>query len=84
LYKCVGEALITKQLKEKINAVDIASWSTEGQLRDSDLIVHPFKIDWGNGEKYPLDTMVFFDQENPDEPCKLHLKRFETTQYRPK
>ena len=61
LYKCVGEALITKQNKEKINGTDIASFTTEGKLRGSDLIVHPFKLDWGNGEKYPLDSMIFYD-----------------------
>ena len=33
LYKCVGEALVSDQLRGKINGSDIASWSTEGNLR---------------------------------------------------
>ncbi len=33
LYKCVGEALISEELKGEINGSDIASWSTEGNLR---------------------------------------------------
>ena len=33
LYKCVGETLISEELKGKINGSDIASWSTEGNLR---------------------------------------------------
>ncbi len=79
LYKSVGEALITKNLKDKINCEDIASWTTEGRLKSKDLLVNVFKIDWGNGDKYPLDCMSFFDPESPDELCNLHLNKFETT-----
>ena len=44
-----GEALISKEQKSKVNADDIVSWS-DGSLKSADIIVHPFRLDWGNGE----------------------------------
>ena len=72
-----GEALITKEQKSKLTAEDIASYS-DGKLKASDLIVNPFRIDWGNGEQYPLDTMLFFESERPEVACKMHTNKFET------
>lgn len=63
---------------------DIASWTADGTLRSSDLILHPFRLDWGNGEDYPLDSMLFFESERPDVACKMHTIKYETNQYRPK
>lgn len=50
LYQMAGEALITKEQKSKLSAEDIASYDENGKLRASDLILNPFRIDWGNGE----------------------------------
>lgn len=82
LYKLVGESLISKEMRHKIRASDIAGCSKEGTLKPHELIVHPFRLDWGNGESYPLDNMSFFDQSNPEVLCTL--PRHETSQYRPK
>lgn len=79
-----GEALITKEQKSHLNAEDIASHDTTKKLKATDLILKPFRIDWGNGEQYPLDTMLFFESERPDVACKMHTSKFETNQYRPK
>ena len=83
LYQMAGEALITKEQKSKLSAEDIASFS-DGKLKAYDLILNPFRIDWGNGEQYPLDTMLFFESERPETACKMHTNKFETNQYRPK
>lgn len=72
-----GEALISKEQKSKVNADDIVSWA-DGQLKTTDIIVHPFRLDWGNGEQYPLDSMIFYESETPDLPCTMHTNRFET------
>lgn len=61
LYKLAGEAIVTKELRNKIKATDIVSWQENNTLTASDLIVHCFRLDWGNAEEYPLDSMVFFD-----------------------
>jgi len=73
-----GEALITKEQKSKLSAQDIASWDPNNKLKASDLILHPFRLDWGNGEHYPLDTMLFFESESPDTACKMHTNKHET------
>jgi len=78
LYQVAGEALISKEQKSKLSAEDIASWDEKGTLRASHIILHPYRIDWGNGEHYPLDTMVFYEGENPDVACKMHTNKFET------
>ena len=41
--------------------------------------MHTFKLDWGNGENYPLDSMTFYESEKPDTPFKLHLNKNETS-----
>lgn len=84
IYKLVGEALVTKELQAKIKAADIVSWQSDNLLKPSDLLVHSFRLDWGNGEEYPLDAMAFFESETPDSVCSLHLNKNETSQYRPK
>ena len=84
LYKLAVEAIVTKEVRSKINANDIVSWQENSSLKASDLVVHCFRLDWGNGEEYPLDSMVFFESEKPDVACKMHLNKNETCQYRPK
>lgn len=84
LYKLVGERIISKELKEKVCAKDICDFADDFRLKSSDLLVHTFRLDWGNGEHYPLDSMTFFDSEKPETPCTLHLNKNETSQYRPK
>lgn len=79
LYKLVGEALVSKEHRDKINSSDIVSFDSDKKLKYSDLIVHAFRLDWGNGEQYPLDSMVFYDSEKPDFACKLHLNKNETS-----
>lgn len=79
----VGEAIVTKELRHKIKASDIVSWQADNLLKSSDLIVHCFRLDWGNKEDYPLDSMVFFESEKPDVACVLHHNKNETNQYRP-
>lgn len=66
IYKLAGEAIVTKELRLQIKASDIVSWQADGNLTSNDLIVHSFKLDWGNGEQYPLDNMIFFESEKPD------------------
>lgn len=83
LYKLAGEAIVTKEVRSKIKATDIVSWQENSSLKASDLVVHCFRLDWGNGEEYPLDSMVFFESEKPDVTCKMHLNKNETSQYRP-
>ncbi len=70
---------MTKELRLKIKASDIVSFADDISLKASDLIVHSFRLDWGNGEQYPLDNMVFFESEKPEVACKLHLNKNETT-----
>ena len=88
LYKCVGEAQVLKENRSKIKVKDIVNCrdatlakSVDHQLRPEDLIVHPFKLDWGNDDKYPLDNMNFFEYR--DQPVLCKLPRHETSQYRP-
>lgn len=71
LYKCVGEILINKESKKKITAKDICSFSENGLLSPKDLIVHPYRLDWGLGEKYPLDHIHFFNPLKPKQTCEL-------------
>ena len=88
LYKCVGEAQVLKENRSKIKIKDIVNCqdtslvqSVDNQLRPEDLIVHPFKLDWGNDDKYPLDNIQFFEYR--DQPTLCKLPRHETSQYRP-
>lgn len=79
LFKPIGDALVTKELRSKITASDIATFADDISLKPSDLIVHTYRLDWGNGEQYPLDDMVFFESEKPEVACTLHLNKNETT-----
>lgn len=71
LYKCVGEMLVSREGKNRVQAVDIATFSEDGHLRSKDLIVHAFRLDWGLGEEYPLDHIAFFSTNKPDQLYKL-------------
>lgn len=74
LYKLVGEASIHKHNRGRISAEDICAHQQcngEGELRPEDLIVHFFKLDWGNGESYPLDKICFFDSSDSSKLCQL-------------
>ena len=84
LYKCVGEAMVLKDNRQRIKPADIAncqdatlSANVDGQLKPEDIIVHPFKLDWGNGNEYPLDNMHFFEYKDTPVLCKL--SRHETS-----
>ena len=84
LYKCVGEAMVLKDNRSKIKVNDIVNSQDSSlaaneslQLRPEDLIVHPFKLDWGNDNKYPLDNMHFFEYR--DQPVLCKLPRHETS-----
>ena len=64
LYKIGGEAAISKHIKKKVEnqgRQDIISFDRSGTLKLNDLIIHCFRLDWGNGEKYPLDDIKFFN-----------------------
>lgn len=81
--------MVIKDNRNKIKAEDIVSCQDSShaanvdlQLRPEDLIVHPFKLDWGSDNKYPLDNMHFFEYRDIPVLCKL--PRHETSQYRPK
>jgi deoxynucleoside triphosphate triphosphohydrolase SAMHD1 len=77
LFKMVGEASIHKSNRAKVTAEAICS----DELDPSDLHVLFFKLDWGNGEEYPLDRINFFDSHDTTKLCSLTL--FEAHQYRP-
>ena len=84
MYKCVGEAMVLKDNRQRIKPADIAncqdatlSANVDGQLKPEDVIVHPFKLDWGNGNEYPLDNMHFFEYKDTPVLCKL--SRHETS-----
>jgi len=47
------------------------------------LIVLPYKLDWGNGEQYPLDLMLFYKYQDGTY-IKHKLPPHETSQYKPK
>ncbi len=68
-----------KELRSQIQVQDIISWSTDAELKASDLIVHTFKLDWGNDENYPLDSMIFFESEKPEVACQMHYNKNETS-----
>ena len=71
------------KVKDIVNCQDSTLAANVGQqLRPEDLIVHPFKLDWGNDNQYPLDNMHFFEYR--DQPVLCKLPRHETSQYRPK
>lgn len=69
LYKCVGDCVILKDNRNKISREDLVGFqqpeSQAEELRPEDIIVHCFKLDWGNGEEYPLDKINFFQNEGP-------------------
>lgn len=69
-------------MRHRIKAADIASWC-HSPLQPEELIVHTLRLDWGNGEEYPLDKMAFYEADKPDEVCTLHHNKNETSQYRP-
>ena len=80
--------MVLKDNRSRIKPADIANCqdatlaaNIDMQLRPEDLIVHPFKLDWGNGDRYPLDNMHFFEYKDAPVLCKL--SRHETSQYRP-
>ena len=57
--------MVLKDNRQRIKPVDIAncqdaslSANVDAQLKPEDIIVHPFKLDWGNGNEYPLDEMM--------------------------
>lgn len=79
LYKVVADRIISKEFKQKICAKDICDYSDSNELKSEDLLVHTFRLDWGSGENYPLDSMIFYESEKPDTPCTLHLKKNETS-----
>ena len=83
LYCLAGEAIVNKQMRHRVKAADIASWCHSATLKAEDLVVHTLRLDWGNGEEYPLDKMAFFEADKPDEVCTLHQNKNETSQYRP-
>ena len=84
LYKCVGEAMVIKENRSKIKVEDIISCQDTNlannvnlQLKSEDLIVHQFKLDWGNNSQYPLDNIHFFEYR--DQPVLCKLPRHETS-----
>lgn len=79
LFKMVGEASINKANRGRVMPAEICKFSAD--LNPTDLVVLSFKLDWGNGEEYPLDRINFFDSRDTSTLCKL--TKFEAHQYRP-
>lgn len=83
LYKVCGENIISEEQKaavKKNGQQEIASLDASGRLHPDDIIVHTYRLDWGNGDNYPLDSINFFNTDNQ----LVKLPRHETSQYRPR
>jgi len=70
LFKMVGEASIHKANRSRVTARDVWQQAPEdSDLSPDDLVVLFFKLDWGNGEEYPLDRINFFDSHDTSKLC---------------
>ena len=73
LFKMVGETSIHKHNRDRVTPEEICSHAgpDEVDLKPTDLVVLHFKLDWGNGEHYPLDKINFFSSSDTTKLCTL-------------
>ncbi|XP_070541326.1 deoxynucleoside triphosphate triphosphohydrolase SAMHD1-like [Ptychodera flava] len=71
IYKCIKRIPVKRGANEhedEIRTEIVAGSANEGHLKANDLYVKVIELDYGMKDRNPLDSVLFFSKDKPDEP----------------